>query len=134
VGRGQVEVLDERVRQKRAVYDFYRNKLSSVPGISFLSEPRGFFSNRWLTTILIDPAQSGFTREDLRLKLDSENIESRPLWKPMHMQPVFEHNPKYTNGVSEKLFETGLCLPSGTNLSDADLNRICEIILGVARK
>jgi dTDP-4-amino-4,6-dideoxygalactose transaminase len=134
VGRGQVEVLDERVRQKRAVYDFYRNKLSAIPGLSFLSEPRGFFSNRWLTTILIDPAVSGFTREDLRLKLDAENIESRPLWKPMHMQPVFEQYPKYTNGVSEKLFETGLCLPSGTNLSESDLNRICDIVLDMARK
>lgn len=131
VGRGQMEVLDERVRQKRSVFSFYLDQLRNVPGIFFLAEPRGYFSNRWLTTILIDPAKAGFSREDLRLKFESENIESRPLWKPMHMQPVFQGHPKYVNGFSESLFKKGLCLPSGTNLSEDDLSRVCEIVLGM---
>ena len=131
VGRGQMEVLDERIRQKRFIYDFYYNKLKNLPGLSFLKEPKGYFSNRWLTTILIDPNVAGFNREELRIRFEAENIESRPLWKPMHLQPVFIDHPKYVNGVSESLFEHGLCLPSGTSLNNSDLERIADIVMSM---
>jgi dTDP-4-amino-4,6-dideoxygalactose transaminase len=94
IGRGQMEVLSQRVEQRRSNYERYAEELSGVPGVEFLPEPEGSFSNRWLTTILVDPEHTGgVTREDIRLALEKENIESRPLWKPMHMQPVFEANP-----------------------------------------
>lgn len=129
IGRGQLEVIDERVAQRRANYSYYNEQLGHLPGVSFVKEPAGSFSNRWLTTIVVDPSQSGgITREAIRLALDKNNIESRPLWKPMHMQPVFEQMPFYGDGTSEKLFEQGLCLPSGSNLSTADLERVVAII------
>lgn len=127
VGRGQMEVLAKRIEQRRAVYNRYVNKLTGVKGISFVDEPTGYFSNRWLSTILIDPALAGFTREDLRLALDKDNIESRPLWKPMHLQPVFSDCPYYGNGTSDKLFENGLCLPSGSNLTNDDISRVFAV-------
>jgi dTDP-4-amino-4,6-dideoxygalactose transaminase len=102
--------------------------LSDIKGISFQNEIEGAFSNRWLTTILIDPTQSGFDREQLRLALEKENIESRPLWKPMHLQPVFKSFPSFSSGVSEKLFESGLCLPSGSNLTVKQLSGIVAVI------
>jgi dTDP-4-amino-4,6-dideoxygalactose transaminase len=129
IGRGQMEVLPQRIEQRRKNFDFYKNAFKDFPGISFVNEPEGYFSNRWLTTILVDPKENGgITREDIRLALLEENIESRPLWKPMHLQPVFKDFPYYGNGVSEKLFEDGLCLPSGSNLSDEDLARIVELV------
>lgn len=129
IGRGQMEVIDERVNQRRANYLFYKNALKDIAAISFQGEPTGFHSNRWLTTILVDPEISGgITREDIRLALEKENIESRPLWKPMHLQPVFERFPYYGNKVSETLFTNGLCLPSGSNLLQEDLDRILECI------
>ena len=105
--------------------------MAEFEGISFLEEPdEKYFSNRWLTTILIDPEKTkGLTRENIRLALEAENIESRPLWKPMHMQPIFKDCPYYGNGVSENLFEKGLCLPSGSNLSLESKARILDIIL-----
>jgi dTDP-4-amino-4,6-dideoxygalactose transaminase len=125
IGRGQMEVLADRINQRRAVYDRYVQELGNIPGISFVHEPEGYFSNRWLTAILVDPKQTnGLTREDIRLTLEKENIETRPLWKPMHMQPVFENAPFYGDGTSEKLFELGLCLPSGSNLTEEEMNRI----------
>lgn len=127
VGRGQMHVLADRVKQRRDIYNQYYSKLSGIKGLSFVEEPAGYFSNRWLTTILVDPEQAGFTREDLRLALEKENIESRPLWKPMHMQPVFENCAYYGDGTSEKLFENGLCLPSGSNLTKDDMVRIFEV-------
>ncbi|PWV56521.1 dTDP-4-amino-4,6-dideoxygalactose transaminase [Chitinophaga sp. S165] len=128
IGRGQMEVLNERVQQRRNNYEYYFNQLNELPGISFVKEPEGYYSNRWLTTILINPAESnGVTREEIRIALEKENIESRPLWKPMHMQPVFEGTPSYTNGVSEKLFDEGLCLPSGSNLTKHDLDRVVNV-------
>ena len=127
IGRGQMAVLDERVKQRRANNRFYREALGGLQGVSFLSEPsRDFYSNFWLTTILVDHPTT--TREDIRLALEKENIESRPLWKPMHLQPVFSGTPFYGNGVSEPLFEKGLCLPSGSNLSAADLSRVVSKI------
>lgn len=134
VGRGQMMVLADRIKQRRAVYDTYVQQLSGQPGITFCTEPTGYFSNRWLTTILIDPELAGFNREDLRLALDKEEIESRPLWKPMHMQPVFEGCPYYGDGTSDKLFLNGLCLPSGSNLTPADMERILDVIGGVLHK
>lgn len=129
IGRGQMEVLPDRVKQRRAVYDRYIAELSDLPGITFVPEPEGFFSNRWLTTIQVDPTQTGgITREDIRLALEAQNIESRPLWKPMHMQPVFEGCDFYGSGVSEKLFENGLCLPSGSNMSEEDQERVVGVI------
>jgi dTDP-4-amino-4,6-dideoxygalactose transaminase len=129
IGRGQMEVLSERIEQRRKNFAFYKECLRNLPGISFVEEPEGFFSNRWLTTILIDPKESdGVTREDVRLALEKENIESRPLWKPMHLQPVFKEYPYYGGNVSEKLFEKGLCLPSGSNLTKEELERVVEII------
>lgn len=132
IGRGQLEVLPNRVTQRRNNHAFYFEHLSHITGISFLSEPEGFFSNRWLTCILIDPSKTGgITREDIRLKLESDNIESRPLWKPMHMQPVFEKYPYYGDKVAEQLFENGLCIPSGSNLTEEDLFRTVNIIKGM---
>ena len=128
VGRGQMEVLPQRIEQRRANYWQYYNRYNSVNGISFVVEPETYFSNRWLTTMLIDPAVAGFSREDLRLALEKENIESRPLWKPMHLQPVFSSYAFYGNGVSESLFSNGLCLPSGSNLSADDMGRIFKVI------
>lgn len=129
IGRGQMEVLPERVRQRRANYERYRSELGNIPGIFFLPEAAGYFSNRWLTTILIDPNLSdGVTREDVRLSLAELQIECRPLWKPMHLQPVFQKYPFYGNRVAAKLFEQGLCLPSGSNLESSDLDFVIEQI------
>ncbi len=125
IGRGQMEVLDDRIAARRRNFYFYKNELGEAPNISFVEEPDGFFSNRWLTTILTDSVE---TRERIRLALEKENIESRPLWKPMHLQPVFKKYPSYVDGTSEDLFNRGLCLPSGSNLSKEDLNRVVEII------
>ena len=125
IGRGQLEVLPDRVKQRRANFSFYENELKNINGISFLPEPDGYFSNRWLTTIIVDPELTGGkTREDIRLFLEKQNIESRPLWKPMHQQPVFRDYPSYGDGTAEKLFENGLCLPSGSNLAAEDLSRV----------
>jgi dTDP-4-amino-4,6-dideoxygalactose transaminase len=135
IGRGQMQVLKERIAQRRKVYDYYVENLSDITGISFLPEPAGVFSNRWLTTIIVDPRKTGgITREDIRLSLESENIESRPLWKPMHLQPVFSGARSYVNGVSEDLFNNGLCLPSGSNLTGADLDRVVKNVKSVYAK
>jgi dTDP-4-amino-4,6-dideoxygalactose transaminase len=129
IGRGQMEVLPQRVRQRRANYEFYRKELEGIKGISFQPELPGSFSNRWLTCILVDPAKTnGISREDIRLHLEKDNIESRPLWKPMHLQPVFSGAAYFGERVSAKLFENGLCLPSGSNLSGEDLERVVNNI------
>lgn len=128
IGRGQMEVLPERVEQRRNNYTFYLDELKNIPAISFLPEPAGSYSNRWLTTIVVEPSFNGVTREDIRLALEKDNIESRPLWKPMHLQPVFSNSPFYGDGTSEQLFEQGLCLPSGSNLTADSLKRVTRII------
>ncbi len=128
VGRGQLKVIEERVRRKREIFEFYRERLGRFEGIAFQPELKISRSNRWLTAITIDPDKTGTTRETVRLALEAQNIESRPLWKPMHLQPVFKDAPRYDNGVSEALFKDGLCLPSGTALCDDDLDRICTLI------
>ncbi|TFH21737.1 MAG: pyridoxal phosphate-dependent aminotransferase, partial [Bacteroidia bacterium] len=117
--------------QRRANFDFYKLNLGSVDGLSFLDEPdERYFSNRWLTTILIDPAMAGRTREDLYQALEDQNIESRPLWKPMHQQPVFSSCPSFLNGTSDELFAKGLCLPSGSNMSEEDRRFVLDSIVG----
>ena len=129
VGRGQLEVLDLRVKQHREFNQWYRELLKDVPGVTFQSEPSAdFFSNFWLTCIVIDPALAGTDREKLRLAFEAANIESRPLWKPMHLQPVFAGCPAFVNGTSEKLFENGLCLPSGSNIDEEGRERIAEVL------
>jgi dTDP-4-amino-4,6-dideoxygalactose transaminase len=125
IGRGQMQVLNDRIAQRRANFNFYVKALGHLPGISFVHEAKGSFSNRWLTTILVDPVKSGgVSRESIRLALDVQNIESRPLWKPMHLQPIFAEAPFYGDGTSEILFEQGLCLPSGSNLTQEELDRV----------
>lgn len=126
IGRGQMEVLDERVAARRHNYNFYKAHLSKHDSISFLDEPEGFYSNRWLTCVTTSSYE---LREHLRLALLEEGIESRPLWKPMHMQPVFKDCLHFTDGTSEALFDKGLCLPSGSNLSQDNLESILHIIL-----
>ena len=129
IGRGQLEVIDERVAQRRAHFDIYRGTLGSLPGVAFQEESEGTFSNRWLSCITVDPGQSGgITREHIRLALEKENIESRPLWKPMHQQPVFAEVPYFGGDVAKSLFEDGLCLPSGSNLSESDRLRVTDCI------
>jgi dTDP-4-amino-4,6-dideoxygalactose transaminase len=122
IGRGQMEVLPQRVLQRRANFEWYNRVLGDIDAIHFLKEPDGYYSNRWLTTVLVK--HPVITREALRLALERVNIESRPLWKPMHCQPVFKDAPFYGDGRAEKLFENGLCLPSGSNLTDDERTRI----------
>jgi len=129
IGRGQLEVINDRIAKRRSNFEFYRQNLKDLKGISFLTECKPGFSNRWLTTVIVDPVLTGgITRDDIRIKLEKHNIESRPLWKPMHLQPVFKDCPSYLNGVSEKLFNKGLCLPSGSNLNEEDLQRVVSEI------
>ena len=129
IGRGQMEVLKDRVEARRDMHDFYIRIFKDIDGVEVFSEPSGDFrSNHWLTAILIDKSITGKDREDLRLAFLNGNIESRPLWKPMHLQPVFADAPYYGTDVAEKLFDDGLCLPSGSNLSDNHKLRIEKII------
>lgn len=130
IGVGQMEVLETRIHQRRENFFFYKKNIENIPGVRFLPEPDdSYFSNHWLTTILIDSARAGIGRKELQNELEKGNIESRPLWKPMHMQPVFSTCPAYLNGTSEKLFSDGLCLPSGSNLTDEDRSRVLSAIL-----
>ena len=130
IGRGQMFVLDEHIARRRAIHDLYVKLLNGVKGVEVMCQPEGegFNSNYWLTCITVEPEEAGFTREDVRLALDEENIESRPLWKPMHLQPVFKDAPYYGNGTSERLFEIGLCLPSGPTLTDKDVERVAKVV------
>ena len=132
IGRGQMEVLPLRIQQRRKNFEYYKKALSNFKGISFLEEPDSdYFSNRWLSTLVFrEEVGKAVNREKVRIALERENIESRPLWKPMHMQPVFAGFPFYGDGYAEQLFEKGLCLPSGSNLSDEDLGRVVQAIKG----
>ncbi|WP_439151236.1 DegT/DnrJ/EryC1/StrS family aminotransferase [Winogradskyella sp.] len=121
IGRGQMTILNSHVAKRRSNHEFYKQTFKNNNAITFLEEPEGYFSNRWLTCILLPSLK---VREELRLALEKENIESRPLWKPMHQQPIFKDAPMYKNGVSDDLFNRGLCLPSGSNLTDNELNRV----------
>jgi dTDP-4-amino-4,6-dideoxygalactose transaminase len=131
IGRGQMEVLLQRIRQRRSNYQFYKNAFTGMRYIKFLEEPTSeYYSNRWLTAITLEGGP--VTREEVRMCLTANNIDCRPLWKPLHLQPVFEQAPYYGSNCSERLFEKGLCLPSGSNLTEDELNRvvaqICQVI------
>ncbi|GAO31665.1 aminotransferase class I/II-fold pyridoxal phosphate-dependent enzyme [Geofilum rubicundum] len=129
IGLGQMEVIDERVKRKRALFDFYRKQFYDFEGVEFLAEPDGaHYSNFWLTCLTVDPLKCGVTRDEIRLALEKENIESRPTWKPMHLQPVFSACPAYVDGTSDRLFEFGLCLPSGTGMTDEECQEVSRIM------
>lgn len=129
IGRGQMTVLNDYIARRRAIHLLYTKLLRNIPGVSVLQNPSVYFnSNYWLTCIQIDPEIAGFSREDVRLHLEELNIESRPLWKPMHLQPVFSKAPFYGDGTSEHLFDWGLCLPSGSSLTDTDIHRVVDAI------
>jgi len=161
IGRGQLSVLDERVKKRREIFDYYQEALGDLPGIEFMPEPEWSRSNRWLTVILVTSEEFGAGREAVRLALEAENIEARPVWKPMHMQPVFgcgsgfrvqgsevrqeKATTKTQNSrlktqnypvrvvwgeVAQDLFNRGLCLPSGTAMTEEDLDRVVEVIRG----
>jgi len=129
IGRGQMYVLEEHIARRREINRLYRNLLKDFQGITFQTNPNtDFNSNYWLTCIIINPQETGFTREELRLKMEEENIETRPLWKPMHLQPVFANCPYYGDNTEGRLFDNGLCLPSGPTLTDEDIERVAEVI------
>lgn len=128
IGLGQLQVLDHHVQARRSNFDYYRKHLSDLQGISFMPEAPCGRATRWLTCIQIDPQKFGCPREEVRLALEHENIESRPLWKPMHLQPVFKDCRFRENGVSESIFAKGLCLPSGSGLTKPELDRVCRVV------
>ncbi|MFV0173276.1 aminotransferase class I/II-fold pyridoxal phosphate-dependent enzyme [Empedobacter falsenii] len=135
IGRGQMEVLEDRVAARRSMNAFYQELFKDIEGVTVFTEPNeDYYSNHWLSAIVIDSKITGVSREDLRLALLDANIESRPLWKPMHMQPVFANSPYYGGKVAEELFENGLCLPSGSNLTDAERERIAAKVNAVFGK
>ena len=150
IGRGQMKVLDEHVALRREIHQFYFDNLgkswltdkqgsdlkggASSTGVYFLKEPEGYFSNRWLSTIIVNPEETGgVSREDIRIALEKENIECRPLWKPMHMQPLHQNAPFYGSGVAEMLFEYGLCLPSGSNMTVGEREKVLYFLKNVLR-
>jgi pyridoxal phosphate-dependent aminotransferase EpsN len=128
IGRGQLRVLEERVRARRRNFGRYAATLGELPGVELMPEAPWGRHSRWLTTLAIDPARFGADREEVRLALEAESIEARPVWKPMHLQPVFRGCEAVGGAVAEELFERGLCLPSGSNLSDGDLQRVIEAV------
>ncbi|MBN1879717.1 DegT/DnrJ/EryC1/StrS family aminotransferase [bacterium] len=128
VGRGQLQLLEDRVTRRRRIFCLYRDLLADIPGVSFMPEPDWSRSNRWLTVIILDPDRFGASHQNVMEALEQENIESRLMWKPMHLQPVFKHCAVQGGGLSDHLFRHGLCLPSGSALSDDDVIRIAGII------
>ncbi len=132
IGRGQMEVLPERIKARREMHTFYQDLFKDIDGVDVFTEPSAdYYSNHWLSAIVINPEKTGKTREDLRLAFLEENIESRPLWKPMHLQPVFKTSPYYGGSISENLFNNGLCLPSGSNLTNEDKERIAQVVKNI---
>lgn len=131
IGRGQLEVLDDRVARRREIFNFYHRELSGCPGITFMPEAGYGQANRWLTVLEIDPAEAGTDRESVRKMLEGHHIEARPIWKPMHMQPVFLGCRMYGGTVSQQLFKNGLCLPSGSSLLDKEAERITRLIQAI---
>lgn len=129
IGLAQLGCLKERIAQRRRIFSYYQNALENIAGISFLKELPGYFSNRWLTTVLINPSEAGFDRETLRLSLESRNIESKPIWKPMHLQPVFRQSTYYGGEIAAGFFANGLCLPSSSNLTVQELDRVTECLM-----
>jgi pyridoxal phosphate-dependent aminotransferase EpsN len=134
VGRGQLQVLEQRVAARRRNFDFYQSALGDVPGLSFMPDAGWGRHTRWLTTLTIDPRKFGADREQVRLALEAENIECRPVWKPMHLQPVFAGCQVYGGSVAERLFQDGLCLPSGSNLNKAEAERVVQAFRAAWRR
>jgi dTDP-4-amino-4,6-dideoxygalactose transaminase len=128
LGRGQLQGLPDKLARRRRINQRYREAFAATPGVTFMPEASYGRSNCWLTCVLIEPSECGVTREDVRLHLDGQNIEARPVWKPMHLQPVFRGHSTRGGSVAERLFENGLCLPSGSNLSDADQDRVIAAV------
>ena len=133
IGRGQLRVLPQRIAARRRNFEFYSHELGPLPGIEFMPRQEHGSGNHWLTCITIDPAEFGATREDVRLSLEAHNIEARPVWKPLHMQPVFAAFRVRGGERSAAIFERGLCLPSGSNLTRADLERVCSLIVAAPK-
>lgn len=134
IGRGQLLVLDERVRQRRKNFAFYRDAFAGVAGITMMPEADYGVSTRWLSVLLVDPGEFGATADAVRVRLDGEGIEARPVWKPMHLQPLFAGCRRVGGEVAERLFERGLCLPSGSQLSAGELERVVDVVLGTPRR
>ena len=134
IGRGQLAVLDERVAARRGNFETYRQLLENLPGVEFMPEAPYGRSTRWLTCLTIDPTAFGASREDVRLALEEQNIEARPVWKPMHLQPLYRDCRCRGGTVGETLFDRGLCLPSGSDLAESDLTRVAEIVAGCCRE
>jgi len=132
IGRGQLMVLEERVQARRRNFAYYVRALGDLPGIAFMPEASWGRCNRWLTVITVDPEEFGASREDIRLALEREDVEARPVWKPMHLQPVFAGCEHVGGVVAEALFRDGLCLPSGSSLTEIELERIVAVIRSVA--
>jgi pyridoxal phosphate-dependent aminotransferase EpsN len=128
IGRGQLRVLDQRVEARRANFEYYRKALGDLPGLDFMPEADYGRCTRWLTCLTVDPNLASTNREKIRLALEAENIEARPVWKPMHLQPIFKGCRCYGGAVSERLFDHGLCLPSGSNLITSDLDRVIDVV------
>jgi pyridoxal phosphate-dependent aminotransferase EpsN len=133
IGRGQLRVLEDRVQARRRNFDFYCERLGRMAGIDFMPEAPWGRHARWLTCITVDPNEFGVDRETIRCALEDDNIEARPVWKPLHMQPVFADCERYGGEVSEFLFDRGLCLPSGSSLTEAELDRICTLVERLAK-
>jgi pyridoxal phosphate-dependent aminotransferase EpsN len=133
IGRGQLRVLPERIAARRRNFEFYSHELGAVPGIEFMPRQKQGSGNYWLTCITIEPAEFGATREQVRLSLEAHNIEARPVWKPLHMQPVFAGCRVRGGERSAAIFKRGLCLPSGSNLTRADLERVCSLIVATPK-
>lgn len=133
IGRGQLTAIEDRVAKRRAIYDYYKESFKGIDGLRLI--PRDVYGkgNCWLTCITLDPAKIKVTPEEIRLALEKENIESRPLWKPMHLQPVFASAPAFVNGTSERLFSRGLCLPSGTAMTEDDMNRVVNAVKSIIK-
>jgi dTDP-4-amino-4,6-dideoxygalactose transaminase len=132
-GRAQLADLDRRVERRRSIFERYRAGLGDLPGIAFMPETPSGRANRWLTCILIDPAEAGCTTTEVREHLEALDIEARPVWKPMHLQPVFMGLPSRLDGTSARLFDQGLCLPSGSSLTESDQDRVIAAVRERAR-
>lgn len=134
IGRGQLRAVEQRIDARRSVFARYESLLCAQPGVALAPDAEWGRHTRWLTVVLIDPETFGATREDVRLALEEENIEARPIWKPMHLQPVYRGAPAMLTGVSDRLFERGLCLPSGSALTEQEIDRVVAVIRSVGRK
>lgn len=131
IGRGQLGTLSSRIERRRRIFEFYKGSLGDLPGVGFMPEPPESHSTRWLTCMTVDPNASGVDRKAVLGALAADNIEARPVWKPLHRQPLFRGAAAFGGAVAERLFERGLCLPSGSAMTEADLRRVAGVIRGV---